>query len=141
MLLFLIEQNYSFNRKQIKFNKKKSQITQIISQTHTKKDTKSNTLLHRAVLSEEVDIVEFLIKLNVVDINSPDENKSTPLHMAAANGNVDITKLLLSHKADIYAFDAQGETAVYIAAKRGFVIWFVMLKEYEIRGLIGLVML
>lgn len=51
----------------------------------------------------------------------PDRNYGawTPLHYAAANGQIDVVKLLLANKADINARTDWGETPFLLTAEKG----------------------
>eukprot|EP00798_Chlamydomonas_sp_ICE-L_P024057 gene24057-9629_t len=53
-----------------------------------------------------------------IDIPTPVE-RLTPLHLAAARGQVQLVELLLLHNADTLAFDARGYTALHHAAWKG----------------------
>jgi len=54
-----------------------------------------------------------------VVINIPNEQRTFPLHIAAATGNVAMTEILLSHSAKIGCFDKDGLTPLHYAARAG----------------------
>ncbi|XP_055953567.1 uncharacterized protein LOC129989212 [Argiope bruennichi] len=59
---------------------------------------KDNTLLHLAVSRSNLDLVKFLID-EKVDLNAPDENGNTSVHLAAIHGNKNILEILLHNGA------------------------------------------
>ncbi len=72
-----------------------------------------NTSAFRGALqSGDVNEVEKLLKENASLINSKDEQKRTPLILAAMANRGPVVELLLSHKADINAEDIFGRTAL-----------------------------
>jgi len=50
-------------------------------------------------------------------VNARNKSKSTALHEAAGVGNLDITKLLLSHGAEVNAFDRWGDSPIHTASR------------------------
>lgn len=73
--------------------------------------------LLQAVNRGWVDIVQLLLD-SKVNVNARIDGK-TVLHVAAEHGNLDITKLLLTHGATFDALCNSGNTALYSAAARG----------------------
>jgi Ankyrin repeats (many copies) len=57
-------------------------------------------------------------------VNMRDEEGKTPLHFAADRGLLDMTKLLISHGADLNAMDSEGQTPLMLAT----------LCEHEVSG-------
>lgn len=53
------------------------------------------------------------------DINQPDADGNTPLHVAVAQGQVAIARQLLRHGADLTAGDAAGRTPLHLALAIG----------------------
>jgi ankyrin repeat protein len=51
------------------------------------------------------------------DVNNLDAEGSALLHIAVDNGNADIVKLLIEHKANVKAKDQYGLTALVYALK------------------------
>ena len=54
-----------------------------------------------AISSSDQSFLEFLLKKNVLNINSKNINEETPLHKAARLGNIEAAKLLIQYGADI----------------------------------------
>lgn len=63
------------------------------------------------------DILEIMLAAGA-DVNVLDEDERTPLHRAAATGDVEAVRTLLQSGANAEATDAQGETPLHTAAKR-----------------------
>lgn len=53
------------------------------------------------------------------DPNVRDETESTPLHIAARNGSVDVVRMLIAGKADVNATNKSGQTPLHCAAAGG----------------------
>lgn len=73
------------------------------------KDNKQNTYLHDAVLDSSVKFVKYYLAKNL----SPNEQNvfgDTPLHYAMKIDNMEIIKLLLDSKGNIYIQNAEKET-------------------------------
>lgn len=72
-------------------------------------------LLSVAMFKHHPDIVELLLKkgLGVNETNGPE--KKTPLHSAAAAGNLEIATYLVEHGADVNATDDKGRTPAQVA--------------------------
>lgn len=51
---------------------------------------------------------------------TPQDFGTTPLHVAAGHGHMDIVELLLKHGADLHATDDDGYKAFFIAAQKGY---------------------
>ncbi|ETP42348.1 hypothetical protein F442_10743 [Phytophthora nicotianae P10297] len=82
--------------------------------------------LHYAVASLELPIVSKLAELRGFDLIAEDENKQTPLHLAAVGGDETICRVLLgklhSNTAKATAIDVQdvrGRTALHLAVIHG----------------------
>ncbi len=69
------------------------------------------TPLHLAVLSDQQQIVEFLIKERAnLNAKAKDQHGGTPLHWAAAYGRIEIARQLIEAGADINSKDNHGFT-------------------------------
>ena len=64
-----------------------------------KKD-RSRTILHKALIAENLDMVKTLIDEPDIDINKADIDKMTPLHIAAVRCCLEIVEVLLKAGAD-----------------------------------------
>jgi ammonium transporter Rh len=73
--------------------------------------------LVQACADHKVDKVRELLK-NGVDPNCGDYDRRTPLHLAVAEGSLDICNVLLEYKANPLAEDRWGATPLYEARRR-----------------------
>jgi hypothetical protein len=64
-------------------------------------------------------LVEHLLIIHPVDINSRGGCYSTPLHAAIVKGNIDILRLLLRHGADVATLNNDGQSPLHEASQRG----------------------
>ncbi|EAY17848.1 hypothetical protein TVAG_010720 [Trichomonas vaginalis G3] len=76
----------------------------------------TSTNLHSAANSNNYVCAEILIS-HGVNVNSKNNDGSSPLIIAAKHGYVEIVKLLLSHGAFINETDNEGKTALYLALR------------------------
>jgi ankyrin repeat protein len=73
-------------------------------------------LLIEAIYNGKSDIVQYLVEVRKVDINTKDSAGMTPLHHACCEGgNPKIVKYLIDSGADIYASNCNGNTAIFNA--------------------------
>ena len=72
----------------------------LMRQTDLKPSTEPNNLdqqiLFLAIEEGRIDFIEELLTHNTIDRNGKNENGETPLHIAIANGNIEVLKLLLN---------------------------------------------
>ncbi|KAN0141689.1 Ankyrin repeat-containing domain protein [Lactarius tabidus] len=76
-----------------------------------------DSLLHCAAIAGRLEVARLLLKLDI-EVNSRNNEGSTPLHLASAGyevGNPDIVRLLLDHGADAQARNLSGKTASQVA--------------------------
>ena len=91
------------------------------------KDEWGRTLLHMASWWGNIRVIEFLTVLGA-DVNAIDTSVSntTPLIEAARAGKREACEVLIKHGANVRFKDAQGDTAIHWAARRG---WGTLLKS------------
>ena len=78
------------------------------------RDTLDNSLLDYAVGWGQLEIVKVLIKHHA-NIDKPDNNGFTPLHVAAHNGHIGVIEYLLQQGADPNAVSRYGRSILHIA--------------------------
>jgi ankyrin repeat protein len=72
----------------------------------------------RADKGNRVELVRWMLA-NGADVNQPDVNGQTALHVAAASGHAGVLQLLLDHAGDATLKDTQGRTPRDIALAKG----------------------
>ncbi|XP_071116431.1 uncharacterized protein [Haliotis cracherodii] len=82
-------------------------------------DVVGNNTLHWACRGGDVETVEFVLSLNVVDINSRGGRSRTPVMRAAFRGHRDVVKLLVSNGADVSLVDVVGNNTLHWACWSG----------------------
>jgi ankyrin repeat protein len=75
--------------------------------------------LYYATLCGFRGLLEYLAVTRPQDVNARGGYRSTPLHAAVSEGNIDVAILLLEHGADVNALDRRGDTPLYKAWRRG----------------------
>lgn len=75
------------------------------------------TLLHKAVLSNRVEVVRYLVNERRISVHAHDFEKNLPLHFAFQLGHIEITKILLAAKSILLARNKQGETPLHKAVE------------------------
>jgi ankyrin repeat protein len=95
-------------------------------------DKDKRNLLHHAILSNNIEIVNWLIENNI-DINCKDKNGWTPLHFAIQNHNIELVNILLKNNSIIIDNpDNYGNTplwrAVYESKGRSEIIELLLSK-------------
>lgn len=82
------------------------------------KNAHDSTLLHYALILNKFDMIKWLIEKYNLDVNAANKpNLDTPLHLAAANGQLEIVQYLIDHAADLNAKDKAGHTPLQRAAR------------------------
>jgi ankyrin repeat protein len=74
--------------------------------------------LHQAIEKDEVNKARELID-DGADVNAPDEEGESPLHIAATLDTDEAAMFLLAHGAAVNAQDHHGDTPLHIAARHG----------------------
>lgn len=82
------------------------------------KDAYATTPLYRVAskLNGNAKIAELLLDNGATTEGIPDS--CSPLHSACLNGNLEVFRLLIAHKADVTAKDYRGESPLHCALKR-----------------------
>uniref|UniRef100_A0A7N9CCY8 Uncharacterized protein n=1 Tax=Macaca fascicularis TaxID=9541 RepID=A0A7N9CCY8_MACFA len=68
--------------------------------------------LHRAAWWGKVPRKDLIVMLRDTDVNKTDKQKRTALHLASANGNSEIVKLLLDRRCQLDVLDNKKRTAL-----------------------------
>ncbi|MSR35994.1 MAG: ankyrin repeat domain-containing protein [Gemmatimonadetes bacterium] len=71
--------------------------------------------VHRFVEGNWLPVVKYLVEEHGADVNARDMAGETPLHNAAARGDNELVKYLVSKGADVMAVDRKGRTTVDMA--------------------------
>lgn len=95
-------------------------------------DVYENTLLHLAVSSANVQIVELLLKKKA-DPTVKREDQQSPVHLCAKNDSVEVLKTLLAAGGNINDVDGENETILHKAAayNRENILEYVLLKKVD----------
>jgi len=75
--------------------------------------------IHEAVQSGNLKKVKALVQRNAEWLNSPDQNKKTPLHLALESGHAAIARYLVDQGADINLKDKDKNSPIHNAAYLG----------------------
>ncbi|MBU1143055.1 MAG: ankyrin repeat domain-containing protein [Firmicutes bacterium] len=81
-------------------------------------DEKKKSLLHYAVLGSALDVIKYLLDLDI-NVNMTDSHGETPLFDCARKGKLDIAKLLISKFASVNVENRVGELPIHLAAFKG----------------------
>src|SRR5438094_2700213 len=79
----------------------------------------SGSDIHAAVRSGDIATIRYLLLSDPGLVNASDKSGSTPLHFAAAHGQLEVVKLLLAAKADVRAVTSHGNSPLHRAAREG----------------------
>ncbi|XP_072018517.1 transient receptor potential cation channel subfamily A member 1-like isoform X2 [Amphiura filiformis] len=82
--------------------------------------TNGQTALHVCCRRGHLMLIKILVEKGKSDVNSRDKDKTTPLHQAMINGELEIFTYLVENGADICAKDINNETPLMLAAQGGF---------------------
>ena len=95
-------------------------------------DYDRRTPLYSASGQGHREIVEWLLRRGADPNIRGDSTLLTPLHMAALNGQVDVSRILLQHKTDRNALDVEGQTPFHLASKQGHIRLARLLLEHGV---------
>ncbi|XP_067650441.1 ankyrin repeat domain-containing protein 50-like isoform X1 [Haliotis asinina] len=82
-------------------------------------DDDGNNILHMACIGGQVDMVQYVLSLNIVDINSKGQHGRTPVMFAAEKGHMDVFDLLVREKADASLVDDDSNNIFHVACIGG----------------------
>jgi ankyrin repeat protein len=97
-------------------------------------DEHSMTALHYAILTSNLEIVDYLMRDS--DVNAVDQKGRSPLHLAAEIGDLDIVRQLIRRGAKIKANDKNGRTPLGVAVDNGNSDVVKLLLNYRDSGAI-----
>lgn len=93
------------------------------------KDKDGRTVLHKAVIADDIEIVEKLLQKKP-NLNEKDKQGRTPLHHTQWKGNYKIAHILIRNGADINLPDGAGYTVLNYATILGHIkLMIVLLKS------------
>jgi ankyrin repeat protein len=81
-------------------------------------DEKKKSLLHYAVTGSAMDVIQYLLSLDI-NVNMADQHGETPIFDCARKGKIQIAKLLISKFANINVENRVGELPIHLAAFKG----------------------
>ncbi|XP_071095493.1 putative ankyrin repeat protein RF_0381 [Haliotis cracherodii] len=80
-------------------------------------DNNDNNILHYASEGGNVDIVEYILAQNIVDINSREKTGQTAVMKAAWRGKRNVFHFLVTKGANLSSVDTYGNTILYLACQ------------------------
>ncbi len=86
---------------------------------HVAEPCTENSALHCAVEADQPEILRMLLDTRMLPIDKPNHVVRTPLHLAALVGDLDATKLLIDHEADMDVRDRWKDEALVLAQSNG----------------------
>ncbi len=91
-------------------------------------DEKHKSLLHYAVTGNAMDVITYLLDLNI-SVNLKDQYGETPLFDCVRKGKLHIAKLLISKFANVNVENRHKETPIHLAAAKGELDMIKLLVE------------
>ena len=88
-----------------------------------------NTLLHKAVLDNNLTQINKLMKDDNVEIDDTNYDGQTALHLAVINNHIQIVELLIDNSATITKFDSYNFSPFYYAEYYSFIDIYNILKR------------
>jgi ankyrin len=83
------------------------------------KDEKGRTPFHFLAKKGHAKIIQSLLPDAKIPLNTEDNEKNRPLHLAAKHNCYFTSQVLIQNSCDVFARNALGETALHMAIKRG----------------------
>ena len=91
-----------------------------------------NPLIKAVKINDISETMKLLSKDNFVDVQ--DGVGMTPLHWSSINGEVEITKILLNHGADVnLKSKSNGDSLIYAAFSGGALLWLTVSISLRVR--------
>ncbi|XP_048251522.1 serine/threonine-protein phosphatase 6 regulatory ankyrin repeat subunit A-like [Haliotis rufescens] len=85
----------------------------------TVKDLCGDNILHKACDGGNVEVVEYIVSHNIVDINSTGDDRRTPVMYAVSKGHKAVFDLLVSKGCDLTVKDKYGDNMLHKACDGG----------------------
>lgn len=95
-------------------------------------DQNGRTVLHKAVMANDLEVVDKLVLSKKIDINIKDNQGRTALHHTQWKGNVKIARVLIANGANLNEPDAAGYTLLNYAAILGHTKLLQVLISYGV---------
>jgi ankyrin repeat protein len=96
-------------------------------------DWSGSNVLHFAAESGPTEFVAYLLDMGQIDIECRNKYEQTPLWLAARSGRLEVTQLLLEHRANLYVQDMKGCTPLHVAAAGGHLHIVQVLLQHDAR--------
>ena len=78
-----------------------------------------STLIHVAVIGNQLGTMDYLLKVDGIDVNRPNKNGDSPLISAIKRGYNEAAKRLIQNRADVTQTDRNGHTPLHHAVHSG----------------------
>ncbi|XP_067653126.1 ankyrin-3-like [Haliotis asinina] len=82
-------------------------------------DKNGENILHCACRGGNVEIVNYILMQNIVDINSKEYKEKTPVMLAASHGKNEVFDILMKKGADLSVTDENGDNILHWACRGG----------------------
>ena len=99
--------------------------------SHGGKLTTNSHVLHDAARRGNMDVMNFLLQQQIIDINAPGRQGLSPLHFASRSGKLEAAQALLNTGANPNALDSMGKTPLDLAIINNKSEVIDLLKEYQ----------
>lgn len=99
--------------------------------SHGGKLTTNSHVLHDAARRGNMDVMNFLLQQQIIDINAPGRQGLSPLHFASRSGKLEAAHALLNTGANPNALDRMGKTPLDLAIINNKSEVIDLLKEYQ----------